>query len=77
MTNDDSGPASSAGVFDLETPSDLMHKMARELERLRGDPSDADHAFNFFVTAEHDAEPLGLGQPYRERCRRLVSGRLD
>jgi hypothetical protein len=41
------------GVFDLRSPADLLAKLGRELERLRAAPNDVDHAFNFFVTAEH------------------------
>ena len=42
-----------SGVFNLNHPQDLLAKMARELNRLRVSPDDVDHAFNFFVTAEH------------------------
>ncbi len=40
------------GVWQLSKPRDLLDKLARELERMRLAPHDADHAFNFFVTAE-------------------------
>ncbi len=42
-----------AGVFELKSDGDLLAKLGRELERLRAAPNDVDHAFNFFVTAEH------------------------
>jgi hypothetical protein len=35
--------------------------MGRELERLRRAPDDVDHAFNFFVTAEHMLDWLHPG----------------
>ena len=41
------------GLFDLTTPEHLLNKLEREYERLKENPADADHAFNFFVTAEH------------------------
>jgi hypothetical protein len=41
------------GVFDLQNPADLFAKLGRELARLENAPNDVDHAFNFFVTAEH------------------------
>jgi len=42
-----------AGIFDLTRSSDLLQKLGRELGRLQAAPDDVDHAFNFFVTAEH------------------------
>lgn len=41
------------GVFGLTAPGELLAKLSRELNRLRTAPNDVDHAFNFFVTAEH------------------------
>lgn len=41
-----------AGIFQLLTPADLLAKLDRELARLRSEPDNVDHAFNFFVTAE-------------------------
>ena len=43
----------SVGVFDLTTPGHLYAKLSRELGRMRATLTDVDHAFNFFVTAEH------------------------
>jgi hypothetical protein len=54
-----------AGTFDLKTPRDLLGKLGRELERLRSSPLDTDHAFNFFVTAEHMLDWLHPGAPGR------------
>lgn len=62
MSREPNAPAAATGVFDLKTPSDLLQMMARELERLRGDPSNADHAFNLFVTAEHMLDWLYPGR---------------
>ena len=50
------------GVFDLSKPSDLLGKLNRELDRLRLEPDNVDHAFNFFVTAEHMLDWLHPGQ---------------
>jgi hypothetical protein len=41
------------GFFYLKTPEDLLHKLEREYEKVKQNPADVDHAFNFFVTAEH------------------------
>jgi hypothetical protein len=60
------------GVFDLLTPSDLLAKLRREYERLREAPDNADHAFNFFVTAEHMLDwiyPGHAGKDQRQRLR--------
>jgi hypothetical protein len=48
-----------AGIFNLTRPSDLLQKLGRELRRLQAAPDDVDHAFNFFVTAEHLPDWLG------------------
>jgi hypothetical protein len=50
------------GVFDMQRPADLLAKLRRELERFRQDPLDADHAFNFFVTADHMLDWLHPGR---------------
>lgn len=41
-----------SGVFDLQSPKDVLGKLERELERLRIAPNDKDAAINFFITAE-------------------------
>lgn len=51
-----------AGAFDLSRPSDLLAKLQRELDRLRQQPENGDHAFNLFVTAEHMLDWLHPGQ---------------
>jgi hypothetical protein len=58
------------GLFDLETPRDLLAKLERELIRLRKEPVNVDHAFNFFTTAEHILDwlhPGQGGQPHTKR----------
>ncbi len=50
------------GFFDLQTPADLLGKLGRELERMQSAPRDIDHAFNFFVTAEHMLDWLYPGK---------------
>lgn len=60
------------GIFDLTTPADLLLKLGRELERIRSAPDDADHVFNFFVTAEHILDwthPGDAGKPQRKELR--------
>jgi hypothetical protein len=39
------------GWFGFKTPEDLLAKLERELAKLEANPSDADTAFNLFVTA--------------------------
>src|SRR5438094_10524793 len=60
-----------AGVFDLRTPADLLDKLHRELERLRAEPNNADHAFNFFVTAEHMLDWIYPGSPGKAKRKAL------
>jgi hypothetical protein len=60
------------GIFDLADPKDLLAKLGRELDRLRADPDDVDHAFNFFTTAEHMLDwlyPGNAGDSQRKHLR--------
>ena len=61
-----------AGIFDLRRPSDLLQKLGREFGRLQAAPDNVDHAFNFFVTAEHLLDwlhPGGEGESQRKLTR--------
>jgi hypothetical protein len=58
------------GIFQLSKPRDLLDKLAREIERMRLAPDDADHAFNFFVTAESLVDWLHPGDPKAQRTLR-------
>ena len=61
------------GIFELKSASDLLAKLGRELERLRAQPNDSDHAFNFFVTAEHMLDwkyPGSVNRRHREAERK-------
>jgi hypothetical protein len=42
-----------AGLFDLQTSSDLLKKLKHDFQRLNHDQLDQYAAFDFFVTAEH------------------------
>jgi hypothetical protein len=60
------------GVFDLDNPAALLAKLGRELDRLRDEPKSVDHAFNFFVTAEHMLDwvyPGDSNEPVRRHVR--------
>lgn len=60
------------GIFDLREPHQLLAKLERELQRLRANPDDVDHAFNFFTTAEHMLDwlyPGSVGKSTREKLR--------
>ena len=59
-----------AGVWQLSTPPELLAKMQRELVRMRGAPHDADHAFNFFVTAEALVDWCHPGDKARQKALR-------
>jgi hypothetical protein len=48
----------------LQTPADLVDKLERDLSRIRGNPHDADAAFDFFVTADHVEEWLAQGSKW-------------
>jgi hypothetical protein len=41
------------GIGPLQTPRDLLAKLAHDLERMRADPTDIYAAFDFFFTAHH------------------------
>ena len=41
------------GLFELQTPADLVKKLRHDLERMTKSPQDQYAAFDFFVTAEH------------------------
>jgi hypothetical protein len=41
------------GLFNLQTPLDLLAKAEHDLGRLRADPTDAYAAFDFFVAVRH------------------------
>jgi hypothetical protein len=41
------------GFFELKTPADLREKMRRDLVKMKSEPLNSDHAFNFFITSEH------------------------
>src|SRR5438105_3089567 len=41
------------GLFELQTPADLVKKLQHDLERMANSPQDQYAAFDFFVTAEH------------------------
>ena len=58
-----------AGIFDL-TFSDLLQKLGQEFGRLQAAPDNVDHAFNFFVTAEHLVDWLYPGDESRRRSTR-------
>lgn len=53
------------GFFDLQTAVDLLGKLEREFRRMQAAPLDVDHAFNFFVTAEHLLDWLYPGRENR------------
>jgi hypothetical protein len=55
-----------SGVFELSKPVDLLAKLERELERLRAEPDNVDHAFNLFITAEHILDWLYPGDAERK-----------
>lgn len=54
-------PLFGPSQFGLREPLDLVWKLERELIRMRSEPSHTDHAFNFFVTAEHILDWLHPG----------------
>src|SRR5215210_3209748 len=44
------------GLFELQTPQDLLQKLQHDYQRLKDDPLNPYPAFDFFVTAEHMLE---------------------
>ena len=59
-----------AGVWQLSEPRELLAKLQREFERMGAAPHDADHAFNFFVTAESLVDWLHPGDSAQQRTLR-------
>jgi hypothetical protein len=47
------------GFFEMTTYVYLFQKLEREYERWKADPLNVDHAWNFFVTAEHLPDWMG------------------
>jgi hypothetical protein len=51
------------GLFDLQTPEHLLHKLEWEYAQWQGDPLNTYRAWNFFVTAEHLPDWLARAGP--------------
>ena len=75
------------GIFELKTPADLRAKMRRDLAKMKSEPLNPDHAFNFFITSEHMLDWVYPGNAnkakrtnarqnsiYIEACSHLASG---
>jgi hypothetical protein len=71
--------------FGFTTVKDLKQKLGRDLEKLRRDPTDADVAFNFFITAwslvdwahprnRKAREALRSKHPVLQACAHLADG---
>jgi hypothetical protein len=58
------------GSHKLRTPEDLLDKLRRELGRLKKEPHEADHAFNFFLTADSLLDRVLPGKKYRKDRKR-------
>jgi hypothetical protein len=50
------------GLFDLQSPQDLLKKLRHDLERLTNSPCDQYAAYDFFVTARHMPEWVYPGE---------------
>lgn len=51
------------GAFDLQTSTDWLQRLERELQRFRAAPNDRDTAINFFVAAESMLDWKHPGDP--------------
>jgi hypothetical protein len=51
------------GLFDLQTPEHLLHKLEWEYTQWQADPLNTYQAWNFFVTAEHLPDWLARAGP--------------
>src|SRR5713226_6055099 len=49
------------GLFQLQTPRDLLAKLGHDYQRMKQAPDDPYTAFDFFVTAEHMLDWLHPG----------------
>ena len=62
------------GLFDLQSPQDLLKKLRHDLERLTNSPRDQYAAFDFFVTARHLPEWVYPGEQNRKKREDLERG---
>jgi hypothetical protein len=53
------------GLFELQTPGDLLRKLRSDFEELKKEPRDSYLAFNFFVTAEQMKDWLFPGYSHK------------
>jgi hypothetical protein len=58
------------GYHKLRTPEDLLDKLSRELSRLKREPHEVDHAFNFFVTADSLLDQVLPGKKHKKERKR-------
>jgi hypothetical protein len=54
----------------LQSPEDLLDKLRRDLSRLKKEPHQIDHAFNFFVTADLLHDWVLPGKKHRKERKR-------
>jgi len=58
------------GLFELQTPADLVRKLRHDLKRMETSPFDQYAAFDFFITAEHIVDWLHpMDEPARKALR--------
>lgn len=67
------------GIFDLNTPKDLVKKLLFEFQNFSENPNDTYRAFNFFVTAEHipdwiDEKNVRRKVPLLRICSHIANG---
>ena len=63
------------GLFELQTPADLVKKLQLDLERMAKSPQDQYAAFDFFVTAEHIVDWIYPGDDHEHTRKSLRSSK--
>ena len=65
-----------AGVFDLNSPKDLLNKLRHDYQLMEDHPFDSYLAFNFFVTAEAMLDWIYPGQTNNPNRRNLRNSEI-
>jgi hypothetical protein len=66
-----------SGLFNLQTPRDLLAKAERDFKRLRENPANADAAFDFFVTVRHLPDWLYPSPSDNQQCKELFNNHVE
>ena len=66
-----------SGLFNLQTPRDLLAKAERDFKRLQENPANTDAAFDFFVTVRHLPDWLYPSPGGKQQCKALFENHVE